>query len=292
MFLPQIIVLALNSAAIPIGLALAFTFNHLPKDALVFNTIWASVNLALGFAIFGFTKKTERFVRSEYRFPVPLPMRLAGSGPKPYVTIDNISSSGCRIYGRIPEGVKKGGLIFGNVILPLTNLNVKAEIVSETFATADSTEYLKSVGCRFLWDDLADQDALDLFLYGSDLQWILLELEDKSPTPGDWIRRRNNHSEAAVDVEDRWATCEVTLAGATDLHALTGIIPLPVDGSTPKRLVVFAPIQEGSSIRIVIHTRKSEKVCFADATGVRTIDNSLGPVYLLDISITDISDED
>ena len=190
MFLPQIVVLLFNSAAIPIGLALTMTHDHLPHDALVFNTVWASVNLALGFAIFGFTKKTETFIRAEYRFPVPLPLLAGSAGEALPMTIDNVSASGCRIYGRLPPNVGKGSQIEGSVLLPSGRLRVRAEVMSEIRGGAADASYLKAVGCRFLWDAPEDQDALELFLYGSDLQWHLLEIEEQALTPSAWMRHR------------------------------------------------------------------------------------------------------
>lgn len=109
LFSPQLAVLILNTAAIPIGLMLSFGSTHLPRDALLFNIFWASVNITLAVAMFSYTRKTQASLRSEYRFPIPLPIRLHEGNRTFIATVDNISSSGCRIYGKLPPLTGKGG---------------------------------------------------------------------------------------------------------------------------------------------------------------------------------------
>ena len=284
MLLPQLIVLALNIGAVPIGILLALTFNRLPHDALVFNAIWASINIALGLAVFRFTRKTEQFVRAQYRFPIPLPMVLHEEGRETPVTIDNVSSDGCRIYGQMPEGLKKGMILKGTITLPSGNLDIKAEVMSEIIAHAEDSRYLKAVGCSFLWDNPANQDMLDLFLYGNDLQMHLLELEEKNLTPFAWLLHRIKHGKPTLSAEDRWATCEILPADGSLSEPLSGLVPLPADGQTIKRLIAFSPVRPWTHIEVVIHTRSGQYMTHAQTLGLTRIDNSLGPVYVLPLT--------
>lgn len=285
MFLPQIVVMIFNSAAIPFALVMALaTDHHLPHDALVFNVVWAGVNLALGLAIFGFTRKTEKFIRAEYRFPVPLPMLAQGGGEPVPMTIDNVSSSGCRIYGRLPEEVRKGSLIVGTVLLPSGHLNIKAEVMSEIRGGAADASYLKAVGCRFLWSEPEDQDALELFLYGSDLQWHLLDIEEQSMTPSTWMRHRVRNGKSVRSAQDRWAVCEVIQFGAAETTSLHGLIPLPGDGGVANKLILYSALDEGALLVIGIHTRTGKKLMVAETGAMQVIENSLGPVYVLPLA--------
>lgn len=282
MFMPQILLIFLNIAAIPIGIVLALTFGHLPHEALVFNLIWSMVNLSLGLAIFGYTKRTERYIRAEYRFPIPLLLVLHEAGRNLSLTIDNISSSGCRLYGRMPERAKKGSILSGSLLLPSGSLEIKAEIVSEIMAgDRNSGQYLKAVGCQFVWADPADQDVLELFLYGNDLQWLLLELEEKALTPIERFRQRIRYGKISRPADERWATCEVISEGGSTSHRLPGVIPLPVGGGAPKRVILFADVREGTLITINIYTRSGLHVTNAHITNSTPIDTSLGQVFIL-----------
>ena len=284
MFLPQIIVVFLNSAAVPVGLAFALLYNHLPKDALIFNSTWATVNVVLGVAILKFTRSTEKFIRSEYRFPVPLPILMRTDAGVVPATIDNISSNGCKIYGKLPEGLRKGGVIAGYLPLPSGNLEVKAEVVAEMKATADGSTYLKAVGCRFLWDTAEQQDVLELFLYGSDLQWHLLELEEQANTPLGWVRNQIMKIKPGKKSNDRWAVCEITLPSGEVVSELVGIATLTTGGGTPEKIITYVPLTAQERLALRIHGRMGQTRMAVRAGNSKVIENSLGSIYVTDLA--------
>lgn len=285
LFLPQTVVLLFNSVAIPIGLILAMTIGHIPVDALIFNAIWASVNLTLGFYASRFTKQTEHFVRAEYRFPIPLALQLNDASIRNSVTVDNVSSSGCKMYGRLPDTTKKGSILEGHIVLPGSSLHIKAEVMSEIYGMADDTKFLKAVGCRFIWENQDDHDLLDLFLYGGDLQWSLSGLEDKNQPPSVWLMSQFR-KDKTIQVEDRWATCDVShISSNGGVRKIPGLIPMPIDGGDPHRVVVFSPLKINNLIAIKIYTRTGTKIAYGTIVSRAIIENSLGPVYLVKFEI-------
>lgn len=284
-FMPQIVVLILNSIAIPAGIILATATDRLPTDALMFNAIWAGVNIFIGLAIFGFTKKTERHLRHEYRFPVPLPLYMdKNDGTRALLTIDNISSNGCKIYGMLPAGTQKGSVIQGSIQLPSGELKIQARVMAEIRSTSETSDYLKAVGCQFQWSSASDQDALDLFLYGSDLQWRLQELEERNVTPMVWLTNRIKYGKSSFLPDEKWATCEFTVVTADGVELRPGLVPLPVGRKVPSRLVTFSPVISETMVVIKIHTRTSTNDMQFISGAVQRIENSVGYVYIVSLA--------
>lgn len=288
-FLPQIAMLLLNAGAIPIALIFLFEWHHLPPEAFVFNAVWATLNTLLGLALFRFTRRTEAFLRAEYRFPVPLPVRVADADGEIFGTIDNVSATGCRIYARLPATARRGAHIRGEIALPSGSLPFEAEIVSEIEGKMGTDTFTKAVGCRFVWNLTEHQDALELFLYGNDLQWRLLEIHENRPTPLEWVRRqRTGTPTLPVARDERWASCTID----TPEHgAMTrfGLVQIPNDGGVPHLTVSFAPLAEGARLTASIFTRTGLLDMAARVADGTAIPNSSGPVYLYHLADCTIS---
>jgi len=283
LFLPQIAILAINTLAIPIGIYATNKASGLPMDAFIFNTIWAVVNLTIGITAFSFTKKIERHLRNEYRFPIPLPLYADFRGTKPcMLTIDNISSNGLRIYGTLPRPVTIGTIIHGRIQLPAQEIPIQAQVSSFEIGSSEQGDFIKAVGCKLIWESQKDHDNLDTFLYGSDLQWRLLELEEKSRTPFDWISPAGKSRKAMLPHDEKWATCEVV--PFKDSVEMVGLIPLAQWQSTPTRILTFAKIRAGSPIVLIVHTRTTRRKMHLIAHSSRSIELSSGNIFVSEVT--------
>ncbi len=282
LFFPQFLVLILNTSAIPIGLILSIGSTHLPQDAMFFNVFWASVNIALAIAMLSYTRKTHAFLRSEYRFPIPLPIRLRVDNHAFIATIDNVSSTGCRIYGHLPPFAKKGGLITGEIYLPSGPLEIQAEVMSEAKGTTGGEEYIKAVGCQFVWVDLKNQDKLELFLYGTDLQWRLLAIKEKTSTPMQWLMKTiSRKGFLGVGTDERWATFSFTRRKGDPLAF--GLIPLPSGGGQPRQIITFDSLDAGTQIVTNITTRTKHIGMRITIQKGEILENSAGATYLYSV---------
>lgn len=281
LFLPQFAILILSTAAIPIGLILYFESVHLPRDAMIFNIFWASVNIAFAAATFSHLKKTQAFLRHEYRFPIPLPICLRKDGHTFIATVDNISSSGCRIYGKLPPLANKGA-VKGEIYLPSGPLEIQVEVMSESKSVTNDEEYVKAVGCRFIWNDPRNQDMLELFLYGTDLQWQLLEIKEKSSTPIQWLQKIISRKKIlAVNSDEYWATFSFSLGESEPLAF--GLIPLPSNESQPRQIIMFASQNVGTQIVLNITTRTRQIDMQVIIQKGVVLENSAGAIYLYTI---------
>ena len=186
--IPQKVVSIINLLAIPLGISLYYFYDYLPVEGVVANVIWASLNFGFAFSLFRFTSGINRFKRSNYRFPISLPAQIKQGEKIIYATVDNISSSGCKFYGAMPETLETGSELEGIIMLPSGELPFNGRVAAKITATLeDGSEYIKGIGCQFIWRTPHQQDQLDLFLYGSGLQWRLHDLSEQSLTPLQWI---------------------------------------------------------------------------------------------------------
>jgi hypothetical protein len=69
---------------------------------------------------------------------------------------------------------------------------VQALVPQSARKGAEAGQAPAALGCAFRWPDSGDRDQLEMFLFGSDLQWRLNGLEDRIRTPlervGDALR--------------------------------------------------------------------------------------------------------
>lgn len=294
-FLPQLTVLLLNTGAVPFGLIMSIQAHQLPLDVAGFNILWATVNCGLALLMFNFTRKTQVFLREEYRFPIPLPVVIRNENNEIHGTIDNISISGCSIYAPLPETARKDRLLRGEIYLPSGALPFEAMIMSEITGLAGSQVFVKAVGCRFIWNQIEHRDALELFLYGTDLQWKLLNIKESGATPLQWLKHRLNKGGRSVKAQpdERWATCEIINKDTEDAPRSLrfGLIPLAADGTAPHQLVTFLPLTAHENVRMLIITRMGQIGMLARISPGEYLENSAGPIYLYPISECEILDD-
>lgn len=258
---PQWAVLAMNAAAIPLGLLLqALGIVALPTAALIANIFWALVNVLLARAVVGFTRRVSGFHRREYRFRIPLPAMLSGNSRHPLAGIlDDVSADGFKYYGRFPAHTAPGDTLSGEILLPDGRIAFRATVCACFPGKRDGD--VRALGCRFDWSTPADADALIAFLYGSDLQWKLNRLRDRSRTPLEqllrWVRRpaRPTRDTPAAP----WATAVVRSARAPDqMHP--GIVSVPAAPDDERTLVVFERMGARERLEILVTTRTGTSI--------------------------------
>ena len=173
---PQFIVLGLNATAIPIGIWLFQDGHHLSQGALVANLIWAGMTAWLAALAIAHAVRVGNYRRREYRFPVPAAFEVIETENADPLLVTDISPNGCRLIGPGVMNQRVGDHIRGALVLPGGKVRVQATVRSLVPGS-------KGVGCEFVWRDQADQAKLELFLYGSDLQWRFNGLSEISPPP-------------------------------------------------------------------------------------------------------------
>ncbi|MCM2310852.1 MAG: PilZ domain-containing protein, partial [Steroidobacteraceae bacterium] len=187
---PQYAVLGLNAIAIPVGLTMFWKGSGLPVGALVGNVLWASLTLGVTAVGIRFALRTSASRRREYRFPLPIPLRVHDARGLLLGLATDISPHGCRIVGAPVSGARGGDRLKGDLLLPTGPLPVDV-LVRTVLADGDKAAPI-ALGCEFRWGLADERNQLEMFLFGSDLQWRLNGFEDRVRTPlercGDWLR--------------------------------------------------------------------------------------------------------
>jgi len=181
---PQYLVLGLNAIAMPVGLTMFWTGGGLPIAA-------AGIRFAL---------RTSASRRREYRFRLPIPLRVHTPRGLSLGLATDISPLGCRIVGAPVSGARGGDELQGDLLLPTGPLPVRAMI--RTVLADGGTATPAALGCEFRWGLSDERNQLELFLFGSDLQWRLNGLEDRVRTP---LERLRDHLRGECPVRRRLA---------------------------------------------------------------------------------------
>ncbi|BCL76836.1 hypothetical protein JHS3_25720 [Jeongeupia sp. HS-3] len=273
--MPQFLIMVLSVLAIPVGLAMYAHFGKLPLDGLIANSIWALINGALALMMLLFTRASSHSRRNEYRFPIPLPARLRfPDGSITYGTVDDISSSGFRLYAQLPDGIRNGTEVEGELYLPSGTLPIRAGIAATIRAPSASpgeTGYIKAIGCVFDWKTSADRDRLDLFLYGSDLQWQVQSLTEKNRTPLQILADLFSGRHPVHAHKRQWTTVLYSDQPGKSVGKKIGLLSHDL-------LLTFSPLTAGSHDATTITRKGLERIQIR--TGVETIyDSPVAPIY-------------
>jgi cellulose synthase (UDP-forming) len=244
---PQWLVTAGNLLAIPAGIALYLDAHALPLAGLVANTLWAGINTGLGTAVLRHTLIVQRRQRTQYRFPVPLPAELDFAGFCTRGTIDDLSEHGLRFYGPLPPNLQLDSEFTGRLTLPDGSLTLAGKVRS-LIALADHPGVFKGFG-GVLSASAGDQQRIERFLFGSNMQWLMNSYSDQTETPLSRLlpaRVPGAHPAAFGDV--CWNAAEVTDADGRSIQAL-----LSVATATPVQnvwLLSFTRLPEYQPLRL------------------------------------------
>jgi cellulose synthase (UDP-forming) len=276
---PQYLVLVLNAAAIPIGIFLYVVHDVPPLGALVASVVWAGVNCALAAMVVNFSLKTGSFRRREYRFPVPVPARIRPHGGGPVLGIfDDVSSSGFRFHGAIPPHLGIGMQLEGDLYIASGRLPFNATVRS---AFRDRERRVTGIGCSFEWLDDAERDRLDLYLYGTDLQWQLNGLAEQARTPLERLAQifTGRPRPAGLDAA-HWAPVLYHDAHHSVIAPEVGFVSVPGGDGAPRTLATLRPLDPKAELRFRMVTRTRSQALPGTPVPFKHIQTPAAPVYL------------
>lgn len=292
---PQIIVVFLNVFAIPLGLVFYYLYGHLPVEGVISNVIWALINSGVAFSLLSFTKNMSRYKRSDYRFPINLPAEITIGSTTTYVTVDNISSSGCKFYGAFSETLNVDDQVEGKITLPCGELAFGGKVAAILMSPPDDEgqRYTKGIGCFFDWDKVDSVDQLDLFLYGSDLQWTLHHLSEKALTPFEWVIKKFKKQEIIKQVRaEFWGAVRYHYEQQDEDESSLGL--LAHDVNTHGTIVItFSPLQEKRTLVLKNYSRIPQPDLIQQAELLETLESPSATLYVYKLvdSVEQIEDE-
>ena len=279
--IPQYVVLAGNLSAIPIGYLLYLHYQWLPAGAMVANILWASANIWLAYSLVTFTTH-KNHQRIDYRFAVPVPAKICQQGKCQFGTIDDVSSSGFRLYACLADGTRSGECLSGELWLPGRRLPFTAEIKRLITAHDATGDHIKSYGCKFNWQDNAMHDQLNQYLFGSGLQWQIQSLQESGRTPLQWLSDLRHGSQDVADhAPPCWAAFVYRMLGSTGTDDMAGLIEITNPGQTSRKVLLYHPVNKGVLLsgRVMMQSRQ-EGITLC-ATAIRQIETQLTPIFMI-----------
>lgn len=199
-------VLSLNAVAIPTGLLLYGQGRGLPSGPLAGAVLCSSLLIGIAALALHHAKRNATFKRREYRFPLPVPLRVPTSKSEDLALATDISPDGCRIVGAMVGRARIGDLLHAELLLPTGPLPVQATVMA-VIADPARGDAPGALGCQFRWGLSDERSQLEMLLFGSDLQWRLNGIEDRIRTPIEWLadRVRGVHPDARRLRGLRWS---------------------------------------------------------------------------------------
>lgn len=215
----QLVVLVGNLTAIPVGIALYLYAHALPLNGVIANIIWAIINGGLAAAVVRHVLIVNRRRRTHYRFPIPLPAELNFGGSVTCGTIDDLSIDGIRFYGPVPPEVSADYPLKVHVTLPGNALCIAGRVRSLIPVTDRPGEYK---GCRAsLSATTAQQQVIEQFLFGSNMQWLVNGYRDDGRTPLSWLCPSTvSSSRSSPFAGVRWNGGQIITENGQHLNAL------------------------------------------------------------------------
>jgi cellulose synthase (UDP-forming) len=276
--LPQGALLLGSAAAIPAGVAMHFRAGVLPHDALVAAAVAAALVGALAASVLASSARHAAYRRREYRFRVPVPARLSFPRLGRMLGVfDDVSASGFRFYGRLPQQLDVGSRVNGDIFLPSGTIPfsgiVRAEIVAE------GARHVKGIGCSFEWDAAARRDALEGHLFGTDLQWAINSLEDRIATPLEHLGRLASRAPRPA-APAHWAPALYEHAANTLAPPRVGVVAVGPHGDSPHRLATLAPLDTRRPLRLRVVTRTGSHAVTGQPVADRCVETAAEPVFL------------
>jgi len=274
---PQYVVLVLNTVAIPVGIVLYAGGGYLPTGALVANVIWAAITLVMAVLAIRFSLRLASFRRREYRFPLPVPLNVVTSRGITVGLATDISPQGFRLQGMPVAGARIGDTVRGELLLPSGALPVSA-VIRDHVKPASGTP--DAVGCEFCWDSASKRNQLEMFLFGSDLQWRLNGLTDRVKTPIErLVAAFSSHRGVPLPRGQRWSPLVYRSREGVTADGV-GFISAVDPASNSRTLVSLGALPRDTQF-------DAEEVTLQGAIGVtgnvadeQVLDSAASPIYL------------
>jgi len=252
--LPQMAVIGLNVAAIPVGIFLFYSAGHLPQDGMWANVFWATINTGLALMVVRFTRRQSDNRRDEYRFHFPVAARLGGV----LGTVDDLSPKGLSFYGAIGDPAIGAHLPLV-LYLPDGPLLAELEIRSAVSAAQGDARYTRLVGGAFHELQLAEEQRVEQFLYGSNIQRELNRYQEDSLTPLQrlaWVPKAELPSAARY-----WASCEVSQQSFPASHQIG--LAGSLTRADEVELLVNQKLDSAHPLTLIVHSRSGTRTLWA-----------------------------
>ncbi len=254
--MPQALIIGLSLIAACVGLwRFSQGTSSLDGIALTSNLMWTAYSVFFAALAIRFALARASYRREDYRFHMLLVAAFTDSkGLEHHATVRDISATGLCLYLSKPASVAIGERITGTLWLPDGTLPFTCE-------TCAVTNNGNRIGARFLWEG-AEKSCyrLETFLYGTDHEWRLHAITDRTPTMMEYLLSLWKRIRRPFADTQRAASHSMLY---TSTNRPTGA-PLPgviyMNAKQPHaQIMLYAPLTGNASLEARIFTDKGWK---------------------------------
>ncbi|WP_042886396.1 glycosyltransferase [Cupriavidus necator] len=263
---PLLFLAAVTAASVPVGVYRMYT-GSIPFGAGVVTFIWTFVTLLTAVIVAVFAHRHASNRRTEYRFPLRVPVTLTLDGDTRLGLTSDLSPNGALYIGEGVPGLSRGGMV--DIAIHLPNLIVR-DVAQATFvkAPAANTGAQTQIGLQFQWDKAGNTGALETFLYGSRLQLDMGNLTETETPPLTRLAELLRREGGGPSLAQSWA------AGLLMQPLRSGMLPVAIatiEGTAP---LLFSSIEldlnPGTLLRQPMAGQQTERAVNLTPTGKLT----------------------
>jgi hypothetical protein len=188
--------------------------------------------------------------------------------------VDDLSPKGMSFYGAIGDpavGTRLALVLY----LPDGPLEAELEIRSAVSGEQGDARYTRLVGGAFHGLPLAEEQRIEQFLYGSNIQRELNRYQEDSLTPLQrlaWVPRPQVPHAARY-----WSSCEIAQQGGTALHRIGLAGALATEDEL--ELLVSQTFDPAHLLTMVVHSRSGNRTLLVRAGECDVLPTGGGTLY-------------
>lgn len=232
---PLLVICGVAAASVPVGIYRIYN-GTIPLGAGLVTMFWTLMTLGSAVAVAMYARKHSLNRRTEYRFPLHVPITVTFNNKTYLGLTSDLSPNGALYVGEAMPALSLGDEVAVEVHLP--NLLVR-DTAGASFVKATRTGAASemSIGLRFNWTVHGNTGALETFLFGSRLQLEMGGLRETETPPLTRLAEILRRGESRSSVPANWA------AGLLMQPLRTGMLPVAIatiEGAAP---LLFSSIE-------------------------------------------------
>jgi cellulose synthase (UDP-forming) len=252
---PQIAVLVLNVVGLSFGISTIVTEKYpvVPAGITAFVCLFAAVYALLAVLVIKEAIKRAKYKRRDFRFDVPLPIRIeSGLGAPIYGAVSSISVAGMTMMVSKPVVVERSADIRGSIYLPNGPLPFAATLEPPEDVMRARSAGLRpgEIALRFHWQNQADKDRLDQTLHACGWHRRFVYPSKYMTTPIEWLQQKLARKPSAMPLE-KWKFVLYRRARDSNQRLALGVLQIAGSARPSSRLVGFETLPIGGRLAIV-----------------------------------------
>jgi cellulose synthase (UDP-forming) len=255
LLLPQVLVLIVN--VVGFGFGVSTIFNGLDPIVPVWITgfvcLFAATYALLATLVIKEALKRAKYKRADFRFDIPLPVRIDnGSGAPLNGQVSSVSTGGMTFTLSPPPAAARPSQVTGSIYLPNGPVRFTGtiELPEEVLRACGKRLAPDEIALLFQWHDQAAKDRLDQTLHSCGWHRRFVYPSGYMTTPIEWLHQWLTGKASSVPLE-KWKYVLYCRKRDGDKCLSLGVLQTVGAARTRGRIVAFEPIAVGEQLVIM-----------------------------------------